>query len=70
MDGPPDGEVVGRVTSGGQGFTTGESIAYAWIPATWSEVGTKLTVEVFGESVAANVASEPRFDPTGARIRA
>ena len=29
----PDGEVVGRVTSGGQGFTTGESIAYAWVPA-------------------------------------
>jgi 4-methylaminobutanoate oxidase (formaldehyde-forming) len=66
----PDGEVVGRVTSGGQGFTTGESIAYAWVPAAWSAVGAQLAVEVFGESVAAVVASEPRFDPTGARIRA
>jgi 4-methylaminobutanoate oxidase (formaldehyde-forming) len=66
----PDGEVVGRVTSGGQGFTTGESIAYAWVPAASSAVGTQLAVEVFGESVAAAVASEPRFDPTGARIRA
>jgi 4-methylaminobutanoate oxidase (formaldehyde-forming) len=66
----PDGEVVGRVTSGGQGFTTGESIAYAWVPAGWSAIDTQLTVEVFGESVAAAVAAEPRFDPTGARIRA
>jgi 4-methylaminobutanoate oxidase (formaldehyde-forming) len=27
----PEGEVVGRMTSGGQGFTTGASIAYAWV---------------------------------------
>ena len=63
------GEVVGRVTSGGQGFTAAESIAYAWVPAEQASVGTELAVEVFGQSIAATVASEPRFDPTGARIR-
>ena len=62
--------MIGRVTSGGQGFTTGESIAYAWVPAACSTESTLLAVEVFGESVAAMVAAEPRFDPTGSRIRA
>jgi 4-methylaminobutanoate oxidase (formaldehyde-forming) len=61
--------VVGRVTSGGVGYTLGASIAYAWLPAEHSEPGTRLTVEVFGEAVAAEVRADPLFDPKGERIR-
>jgi glycine cleavage system T protein len=65
-----DEEVVGRVTSGGLGYTLGTSIAYAWLPADYSQAGTRLTVEVFGVAVAAEVRADPLFDPKGERIRA
>ena len=35
-----DGRIVGRVTSGGYGYTVERSIAYAYLPAGHSEVGT------------------------------
>jgi 4-methylaminobutanoate oxidase (formaldehyde-forming) len=63
------GEPVGRVTSGGYGYTVDASIAYAYLPAE-HEVGTEVAVEVFGEWVRAEIAAEPLFDPEGARIRA
>jgi 4-methylaminobutanoate oxidase (formaldehyde-forming) len=60
---------VGRVTSGGYGYTVGKSIAYAYLPAEHG-VGTEVAVEIFGEWVAGEVAPEPLFDPRGERIRA
>jgi glycine cleavage system aminomethyltransferase T len=65
-----DGEtVVGRVSSGGLGYSLGVSIAYAWIPARLASPGTRLSVEVFGLTVGAEVRDEPLFDPQGTRIR-
>jgi 4-methylaminobutanoate oxidase (formaldehyde-forming) len=64
------GVVVGRVSSGGLGYSLGVSIAYAWIPRALADVGTRLTVEVFGEEVGAEVSAEPLYDPKGERIRA
>jgi 4-methylaminobutanoate oxidase (formaldehyde-forming) len=63
------GEIVGRVTSGGYGYSVERSIAYAYVPA-WVEVGTPVEVDVFGEWVPGAVAAEPLFDPEGARVRA
>jgi len=63
-----DGEIVGRVTSGGFGYTVERSIAYAYMP-TEVEVGTAVKVDVFGEWIAAVLAREPLFDPNGERIR-
>jgi glycine cleavage system T protein len=62
--------VVGRVSSGGVGYALGLSIAYAWVPAELAEPGTALSVEVFGESVTAEVRADPLFDPRGERLRA
>ena len=62
--------LVGRVTSGGYGYTVERSIAYAYLPATEAEVGTKVAVEIFGEWVGGEVAAEPLYDPEGTRIRA
>jgi len=61
--------VVGRVTSGGYGYSVERSIAYAYLPAEHG-VGTEVAVEIFGEWVAGEVAEEPLFDPRGERIRA
>jgi len=65
-----DGEIVGRVTSGGYGYTVGRSIAYAYVPAEAATPGRAVEVEIFGEWVAGEVAEEPLFDPQGERIRA
>jgi glycine cleavage system T protein len=65
-----DGETVGRVTSGGYGYTVERSIAYAYVPAINAEPGQTIEVEIFGEWIAGEVAAEPLYDPSGSRIRA
>jgi len=64
-----DGVVVGRITSGGYGFSVERSIAYAYLPPDLSAFGTRGEVEVFGEKVGFEVVRDPIYDPTGARIR-
>jgi glycine cleavage system aminomethyltransferase T/glycine/D-amino acid oxidase-like deaminating enzyme len=63
-----NGAVVGRVTSGGYGYTVERSIAYAYLPAE-VEVGTAVELDIFGEWVGADVTREPLFDPAGDRVR-
>jgi glycine cleavage system T protein len=64
-----DGRPVGRVTSGGYGYTVERSIAYAYLPAESADVGRTVGVEIFGERVAGEIAAEPLYDPHGERIR-
>jgi glycine cleavage system T protein len=64
------GEVAGRVTTGGYGYTVERSIAYAYLPPQASEPGTAVEVEIFGRWVEGEVAREPLFDPKGERVRA
>jgi 4-methylaminobutanoate oxidase (formaldehyde-forming) len=63
-----DGEVLGRVTSGGYGYTVQRSIAYAYLPPE-IEVGAAVEVDIFGTWVAGEVAQEPLLDPGGERVR-
>jgi 4-methylaminobutanoate oxidase (formaldehyde-forming) len=65
-----DGTIVGRVTSGNQGFRVGRAIAFAYLPADRAELGRRVDVEVFGEWIGAEVVKDPVYDPTGARLRA
>ena len=65
-----DGQVLGRVTSGGYGYAVECSIAYAYLPAEHAAPGTEVAVEIFGEWVEGEVAAEPLFDPEGVRVRA
>jgi 4-methylaminobutanoate oxidase (formaldehyde-forming) len=62
------GDVVGRVTSGGYGYTVEKSIAYAYVPPS-VEVGTAVEVDVFGDWVPGVVSAEPLYDPSGSRLR-
>jgi glycine cleavage system T protein len=64
-----DGEVVGRVTSGGLGYWLRKSIAYAYLPDSLSEAGTKLSLEVFGEEIAAETVRMPLWDPKHERVK-
>ena len=63
-----EGSVVGRVTSGGYGYTVRQSIAYAYVPAS-CPVETPIEVDIFGTWVTGRVAKEPLYDPTGIRVR-
>jgi 4-methylaminobutanoate oxidase (formaldehyde-forming) len=65
-----EGEIVGRVTSGGFGYAVGASIAYAYVPIAQSPPGTRLEIDIFGEWVPAEVRPEPLYDPKGERVRA
>jgi glycine cleavage system T protein len=65
-----DGEIRGRVTSGGYGYTVERSIAYAYLPPDLAGAGTAVEVEIFGRWVDGEVSAEPLFDPKGSRIRA
>lgn len=62
-------EIIGRVKSGGQGYTINKAIAYAYVPIEHSAIGTKVDVEFFGDWRSGVVATEPLFDPTNSRIR-
>ena len=64
-----DGRTIGRVTSGGYGYTVGASIAYGYVPASRAALGTRLAVEVFGEAVVATVSREPLYDPRGQKLK-
>ena len=63
------GEIVGRVTSGGYGYTVERSIAYAYVPAGSAEPGTAVEIDIFGTWVPGEVRAEPLYDPRGARAR-
>jgi 4-methylaminobutanoate oxidase (formaldehyde-forming) len=62
-----DGEVVGRVSTGGLGYTLGASIAYAYLPIGCGP-GTQVQIDLFGEWVSGTVAVEPLFDPKSTRV--
>jgi 4-methylaminobutanoate oxidase (formaldehyde-forming) len=61
-------DIVGRVTSGGYGYTLNASIAYAYLPVD-AKPGTAVEIDLFGDWVQGEVVPEPLFDPTGARVR-
>lgn len=62
-------EVIGRVKSGGQGYTINKAMGYAYLPVKYSEPGEIVEVEFFGVWKTGVVAAEPLFDPTSSRIR-
>ncbi len=63
-----DGDIVGRVTSGGYGYAVERSIAYAYLPPA-APIGTRGEIDVFGDWIGFEVMREPLWDPTNARIR-
>jgi len=66
-----DGEcVLGRVTSGGYGYTVRQSIAYGYLPVEYATPGTQIEVQLFGIRYQATVMKEPLFDPKNEKIKA
>ena len=64
------GRIVGWISSGGYGYSVGQSIVYAYLPVECAKEGTHLEIEFFGEQVGATVTKSPLWDAKGERIRA
>ena len=64
-----NGSVVGRVKSGGQGYTINKAIGYAYLPLQHTTPGTSVDVEFFGTWATGVICAEPLFDPDNLKIR-
>ena len=63
-------QVLGRVTSGGYGYTVRQSIAYGYLPVESATPGTLVEVQLFGVRYRATVMKEPLFDPKNEKVKA
>ena len=67
-----DGEIAGRVTTGGYGYTVERSIAYAYLPPEQAEPGTAVEIDIFGSWVGGEVDERAAVRPgrrAGTRLR-
>ena len=64
-----DGRVVGRLRSGGYGYTVDKNIGLVYLPLELTKEGTSLEVEVFGERIPAQVAPGVLYDAKGLHLR-
>ncbi|MFM8447669.1 MAG: glycine cleavage T C-terminal barrel domain-containing protein [Candidatus Nanopelagicaceae bacterium] len=62
-------EIVGRIKSGGQGYSIQKAIGYAYIPIEHATPGKQLEVEFFGTWISGTVTATPLYDPTGLKIK-
>ncbi len=65
-----DGQIIGRVKSGGQGYTIGKAIGYAYLPIERANFGTEVEIEFFGNWQRGVITSEPLHDPNNLAIKA
>jgi dimethylglycine dehydrogenase len=61
-----NGDVVGRLTSGGFGFHVKHAIGLGYIR---SDIADEVEIEILGERRRARILDEPPYDPEGRRLR-
>jgi dimethylglycine dehydrogenase len=64
-----DGEVVGRLTSGGYMFHVKHSGGLGYVRNDLADASRTLEIEILGERRAAHVLKEAPYDPEGKRLR-
>ncbi len=62
-----DGVGIGRVTSGGYGYSVGQSLALGFVRG--AAPGDRVDVMILGRPHPAVILDAPPFDPAGARLR-
>ncbi len=63
------GELAGRITSGGYGARVNKSLAMAMVKPELSTLGQTLEILILGQTFKATVIEESPFDPTNERLR-
>jgi 4-methylaminobutanoate oxidase (formaldehyde-forming) len=64
-----NGSLVGRVRSGGYGYTVGKWIGFVYLSLDLAKPGTALEVEMFGDRAPARVTQDALYDAKGERLR-
>ncbi|MFI5154445.1 MAG: FAD-dependent oxidoreductase, partial [Chitinophagales bacterium] len=64
-----NGQILGRVTSGGYGVSIGASIVFAYLPIVYAVSETKIEILVFGDWIPGKLVRSPIYDPKGLRVR-
>jgi len=64
-----EGRVVGNTTSGAYGYQVQKSIAYAYLPTIFQDIGTVVEVELVGKRYKGTVTKEPLVMLEAARAR-
>jgi len=62
-------EIVGRVKSGGQGYSIDKAIGYAYLPLANATEGATVEVEFFGQWIPGTITTNTLFDAEGTRIK-
>ena len=65
-----EGKVIGRVRSGGFGYTLQKNILYAYLPKEIAKAGERLEVDLIEGRRIAEVTSTVLLDPKGEKLRA
>ena len=60
-----DGKVISRLRSAGYGHTIKKNIGFVYLPVDMADGKPRLEVEIFGETVTAEVAADILYDPEG-----
>ena len=63
------GKPVGITTSGGFGYATGKSLAFAYVDPALTAPGTRFEVDILGERRGARIEAEAVYDPQNVRLR-
>ena len=66
----PDGEVIGRATSGGFGFRVNKSLALAMVRPDHAAVDTELMIDILDQRLRATIVNESPYDPGNEKLRA
>ncbi len=61
--------LIGTVTSGGYGHRVEKNIAYAFVDPQYSEPGLSLSINLLGQSYAAQVCEPCLYDPSNDRVK-
>ena len=64
-----NGKVVGITTSGGYGFATNKSIAFAYVEPALANRGEEFEIMLLGDRRKARIIPEPAWDADNARLR-
>ncbi len=65
-----EGKVMGRVRSGGFGYTLQKNILYAYLPRELAKAGERLEIDLIEGRRVAEVTSTVLLDPKGEKLRA
>ena len=64
-----EGKVVSRLRSAGYGYTVKKNIGFAYLPEDMVNGKIHLAVDIFGETVEAEIAADILYDPEGSALK-